>query len=203
MAGWWPVEVCLWFQPFSSILSGGYSHLKGVYGYLVTFELSDVLMDEVKRLNQAFGIGIIRLSGNPFEHEIVLPAQYKELDFITIDKLCKINPDFERCVEQVEKYITADARYISALNKELINFCDPFFTSETESATYCRERNIPLDKPFDENLPIINQLLNGMFFIVRNAGYFDYGCLVFPGFLPFPKFGGAYHVPGEITFMQR
>jgi hypothetical protein len=75
------------------------------YGYLVTFELSDVLMDEVKRLNQ------------------------------------------------VEKYITADARYISALNKELTNFCDPFFTSETESANYCREKNIPLDKPFDENLP--------------------------------------------------
>jgi len=122
------------------------------YGYLVTFELSDVLMDEVKRLNQAFGIGIIRLSSNPFESEIVLPAQYKELDFITIDKLCKINPDFERFVEQVEKYITADAKYISALDKELINFCDPFFTSETESAAYCKEKSIPLDKPFDENL---------------------------------------------------
>lgn len=123
------------------------------YGYLVTFELSDVLMDEVKRLNQAFGIGVIRLSSNPFESEIVFPAQYKELDFITIDKLCKINPDFERFVEQVEKYITADAKYISALDKELTNFCDAFFTSETESAAYCKEKNIPLDKSFDENLP--------------------------------------------------
>ncbi|WP_212005892.1 hypothetical protein [Chitinophaga sp. HK235] len=122
------------------------------YGYLVTFELSDALMDEVKRLNQAFGIGIIRLSSNPFESEIVLPAQYKELDFITIDKLCKINPDFERFVEQVEKYITADARYISALDRELTNFCDSFFISETESAAYCKEKNIPLDKPFDENI---------------------------------------------------
>lgn len=57
------------------------------YGYLVTFELNDILLDEIKRLNQAFGIGIIRLSGNPFESEIVFPAKYKELDFITIDKL--------------------------------------------------------------------------------------------------------------------
>ncbi|SHL20896.1 hypothetical protein SAMN05444266_102453 [Chitinophaga jiangningensis] len=122
------------------------------YGYLVTFELSDVLMDEVKRLNQAFGIGIIRLSSNPFESEIVLPAKYKDLDFVTIDKLCKINPEFERFVEQVEKYITADAKYISALNKELANFCDPFFVSETESEAYCKEKNIPLDNPVEENL---------------------------------------------------
>lgn len=122
------------------------------YGYLVTFELSDVLMDEVKRLNQAFGIGIIRLSSNPFESEIILQARYKELDFVTIDKLCKINPEFERFIEQVENYITADAKYISALNRELVNFCDSFFVSETESEAYCKEKNIPLDKPVEENL---------------------------------------------------
>ncbi|SEW53739.1 HTH domain-containing protein [Chitinophaga arvensicola] len=121
------------------------------YGYLVTFELNDVLIDEIKRLNQAFGIGIIRLSSNPFESEIVFPAKYKELDFITIDKLCKINPDFERFVEQVEKYITADSRYISALGTELTNFCDSFFSSETESATYCKQKNIPLDKLLEDN----------------------------------------------------
>ncbi|WP_205195760.1 hypothetical protein [Chitinophaga sp. Cy-1792] len=122
------------------------------YGYLVTFELSDVLMDEVKRLNQAFGIGIIRLSSNPFESEIILQAKYKELDFVTIDKLCKINPEFERFIEHVEKYITADARYTSALNKELTNFCDSFFITETESEAYCKEKNIPLEKLLEENL---------------------------------------------------
>jgi hypothetical protein len=47
----------------------------------------------------------------------VFPAKYKDLDFITIDKLCKINPDFEKFLESVEKYITADARYIPALGK--------------------------------------------------------------------------------------
>ncbi|NSL90982.1 hypothetical protein ECE50_029425 [Chitinophaga sp. Mgbs1] len=114
------------------------------YGYLVTFELSDVLMDEVKRLNQAFGIGIIRLSGNPFESEIIFPARYRELDFVTIDKLCKINHDFEKFIDHTEKYITADSRYTSALASELTKFCDEFFMTETEAVEYCRGKNIPV-----------------------------------------------------------
>lgn len=119
------------------------------YGYLVAFEINDILMDEIKRLNQAFGIGIIRLNSNPFESEIIFPARFKELDFITIDKLCKINPDFEKFAEHVEKYVTADARYISALERELTIFCDQVFLSETESRVYCREKNIPLNEVFE------------------------------------------------------
>jgi len=121
------------------------------YGYLVVFEINDILMDEIKRLNQAFGIGIIRLNANPFESEIIFPAKYKELDFITIDKLCKINADFEKFAEHVEKYVTADNRYVSALEKELADFCDPFFSSETASKAYCIEKNIPVDNIPEES----------------------------------------------------
>lgn len=121
------------------------------YGYLVTLEINDILMDEVKRLNQAFGIGIIRLNSNPFVSEILFPAKFKELDFVTIDKLCKINPDFEKFAEHVEKYVTADTKYISALERDLALFCDTFFISETESRAYCREKNIPLNNAFEES----------------------------------------------------
>lgn len=127
------------------------------YGYLVTFEINDILMDEIKRLNQAFGIGIIRLNSNPFESEILLPAKFKELDFITIDKLCKINPDFEKFAEHVEKYVTADARYISALERDLTIFCDSFFLSETESRAYCKGKNIPLHNGFEESNIFLTQ----------------------------------------------
>lgn len=37
------------------------------YGYLVAFEISDSLSEEMERLNQSFGIGIIILKANPYE----------------------------------------------------------------------------------------------------------------------------------------
>jgi len=116
------------------------------YGYLVAFQISDILIDEIKRLNQSFGIGIIRLKANPFESEVLFPARHKKLDFITIDKLCKINRDFERFIEQIEKLLTANERYITALEKELLTFCDSFFIGEADIEKYCMEKNIPVEK---------------------------------------------------------
>lgn len=59
------------------------------YGYLVAFEFSDSLNEEMARLNQSFGIGIIELNANPYQSKILFPAVYRDLDFKTIDKLCK------------------------------------------------------------------------------------------------------------------
>lgn len=122
------------------------------FGYLVAFQINDILLDEIKRLNQSFGIGIILLKANPFESEVLFPARYKDLDFITIDKLCRINPDFERFIEQTEKLLTASERYVEALEKELVSFCDGFFTSETDTEKYCKEQNIPIEKIMEDNL---------------------------------------------------
>ena len=36
------------------------------YGYLVAFSISSNLLEEIKRLNQAFGIGVIELDSNPY-----------------------------------------------------------------------------------------------------------------------------------------
>ncbi len=81
------------------------------FGYLVAFEFSDSLMEEMERLNQSFGIGIIELNANPYQSKILFPAKYRDLDFKTIDKLCKMNKEFEKFIEQTEKLMTAEERY--------------------------------------------------------------------------------------------
>lgn len=68
------------------------------YGYLVAFEFSDSLNEEMARLNQSFGIGIIELNANPYQSKILYPAVFRDLDFKTIDKLCKMNKEFERFI---------------------------------------------------------------------------------------------------------
>lgn len=115
------------------------------YGYLVAFEINDNLNEEMERLNQSFGIGIIKLKSNPYESKILFQAKFKDLDIKTIDKLSRINGDFEKFIEQIEKLLTASEKYINATEKELEDFCDNYFTNDTEVEQYCKERNIPND----------------------------------------------------------
>jgi len=116
------------------------------FGYLVAFEFSDNLLDEIERLNQSFGIGIIELNANPYQSKIIFPAKYKELDFKTIDKVCKNNQDFEMFIEQIEKLLTANIRYYKSTEKELTEFCDSYFENDTEVERYCREKHIPIEE---------------------------------------------------------
>ena len=113
------------------------------YGYLVAFEFSDSLAEEMERLSLSFGIGIIKLSANPYQSKVIFPPKYRDLDFKTIDKLCKINKEFERFIEQVDKLLTAEDRYFKSTEKELDEFCDDYFESDTEIEKYCKEMNIP------------------------------------------------------------
>ncbi len=124
------------------------------YGYLVAFEFSDILMEEMSRLNQSFGIGVIKLDANPYQSKVLFPPTYRDLDFKTIDKLCKINPEFEKFVEQVEKLMTAHERYYKSTEKELDEFCDKYFANDTEIEDYCKDRKIPM-----ENSPYPIQIL--------------------------------------------
>ena len=116
------------------------------YGYLVAFEISDSLDEEIERLNQSFGIGIIELKPNPYESKILYQSKYKELDFKTLDKLCKINKDFEMFIEQTEKLLTASERYVPSTEKELDEFCDEYFENDTEIENYCKDKNIPIEE---------------------------------------------------------
>ena len=113
------------------------------FGYLVAFEFSDSLTEEMERLNQSFGIGIIELNTNPYQSKVLFPAKSRELDFKTIDKLCKINKDFEKFIEQTEKLMTAEERYFKSTEKELDEFCDNYFANDTEVELYCQDKHIP------------------------------------------------------------
>jgi len=116
------------------------------YGYLVAFEISDSLTEEIERLNQSFGIGVIELNANPYQSRILFQAKYHTLDFKTIDKLCKINKEFEKFIEQTEKLLTAEDRYHNAIEKELNEFCDDYFENDSDIEKYCKDKYIPIDE---------------------------------------------------------
>lgn len=116
------------------------------YGYLVAFEFSDSLNEEMARLNQSFGIGIIELNANPYQSKVLYPSVFRDLDFKTIDKLCKMNKEFEKFIEQTEKLMTASEKYVSGAEKELNEFCDGYFANDTEVETYCKEKHIPTNE---------------------------------------------------------
>lgn len=115
------------------------------YGYLVAFEFSDSLTEEMERLSQSFGIGIIELNANPYKSKILFQPRYRELDFKTIDKLCKISRDFEKFIQQVDNLMTAEERYYKSTEKELNEFCDKYFLNDTEIESYCKEKFIPIE----------------------------------------------------------
>lgn len=116
------------------------------YGYLVALDISSSLNDEMERLNESFGIGIIELKANPYESKVLYQAKYKDLDFKTIDKLCKINQSFEDFIELTEKTLTASDRYIKPTKQELESFCDSYFSQDSEIEKYCLSKNIPIEQ---------------------------------------------------------
>ena len=78
-------------------------------GYLVTLNIEDdsTLLDEIRRLNNAFGIGIIKLNAsNIYESEILFPAQVKtDLDWETANRLAKENVDFRTFLSDMSEDI--------------------------------------------------------------------------------------------------
>jgi hypothetical protein len=116
------------------------------YGYLVAFEIDKRLDDEIRRLNESFGIGVIELFSNPYQSKILYQSKYTELDIKTIDKLCKNNSDFNILIEQLEKLLNADERYYITTEKEFKDICDNYFKNDDEIKKYCKENNIPIEE---------------------------------------------------------
>ncbi|MGN0236309.1 MAG: hypothetical protein ACI4BD_08415 [Paludibacteraceae bacterium] len=113
-------------------------------GYLVAYEINETLREEMARLNNAFGIGIIRLQANNSDTEILFQAENKNLDFVTIDKLCNINADFKLFIEKVSKYLHAGKDYASEMKLSVEKICDEVFSNPNEVEDYCKTNNIPL-----------------------------------------------------------
>ena len=113
------------------------------YGYLVAFEISEDVMEEMERLNRSFGIGVIKLSPYKDDTTILFPARKNELDYYTIDKLCRINTDFKNFITRSTKVINAQTEVLEDVKGGLLRFCDKGFATDDEMLTYCKENHIP------------------------------------------------------------
>ncbi|WRF60825.1 hypothetical protein FNE50_00485 [Helicobacter pylori] len=76
-------------------------------GYLVVFEeIEDKVLGELRRLNQSFGIGVIKLESEISNSKILLPAKEKEIDIPTLNMLIEQSPkDFEPFMANINKQI--------------------------------------------------------------------------------------------------
>ncbi|NCD11893.1 MAG: hypothetical protein EOL93_05030 [Epsilonproteobacteria bacterium] len=114
-------------------------------GYLVAFDINDSLKEEMERLNKSFGIGVIKLKANPFESQILFQSSYKNLDYQTIDKLCHINEKYRKFIEQIEKILGADDKYVNSSLLELEKECDIYYEKDEDILNYCELKNIPTE----------------------------------------------------------
>ncbi|MGN8539526.1 HTH domain-containing protein [Helicobacter pylori] len=78
-------------------------------GYLVVFEeIGDKVLGELRRLNQSFGIGVIKLESEISNSKILLPAKEREIDIPTLNMLIEQSPgDFKPFMEKINKQIEA------------------------------------------------------------------------------------------------
>ncbi|GAA8779990.1 COG2958 family protein [Helicobacter pylori] len=75
-------------------------------GYLVVKNIKEDVLDELSRLNQSFGIGVIKLESEISNSKILLPAKEREIDIPTLNMLVKQSPkDFEPFMEKINKQI--------------------------------------------------------------------------------------------------
>ncbi len=77
-------------------------------GYFVVFKIEDKdeVLDELKRLNQSFGIGVIKLESKISNSKILLPAKEREIDIPTLNMLVEQSPkDFKPFMEKINKQI--------------------------------------------------------------------------------------------------
>ncbi|WRD56263.1 hypothetical protein E5E67_00780 [Helicobacter pylori] len=62
-------------------------------GYLVVKNIDDEVLGELRRLNQSFGIGVIKLESEISNSKILLPAREREIDIPTLNMLVKQSPE--------------------------------------------------------------------------------------------------------------
>ena len=91
---------------FQAVSNSSWAH----EGYLVIAEIEEdpEFREELKRLSQSFGIGVIQLDTAQVEDsEILLAARERsEVDWETVNRIAEINPDFKDFVDSVGKSIT-------------------------------------------------------------------------------------------------
>ncbi|MGL2822881.1 HTH domain-containing protein [Helicobacter pylori] len=96
-------------------------------GYLVVFKIEDEVLGELRRLNQSFGIGVIKLESEISNSKILLPAKEREIDIPTLNMLIEQSPkDFEPFMEKINKQIKTGPDMAVDMEK----FFDPVLDDE-------------------------------------------------------------------------
>ena len=105
-------------------------------GYLVALEYDQDknFMSELKRLNKAFGIGIIQLNAkNISQSKVLFSAKQKSfLDWNTINRLVE-NPDFKEFIKEIKD---------DAIAKRIRGKYDSFYKDDITAAQYAIAKNI-------------------------------------------------------------
>lgn len=92
-------------------------------GYLVASNIKedDELMSELERLSMSYGIGIIRLDLEDIDSShVIFPAKTRNnLDWETMNKLCELNKDFNKFIQDVK--IDFESKRIHEAEYDIIN----------------------------------------------------------------------------------
>lgn len=105
-------------------------------GYLVVFkEIDDEVLSELRRLNQSFGIGVIKLECETLDSKILLSSKEREIDIQTLNMLLEKNSDFKTFIEYINKQIKA------GFDIEIKAEFDKVFDDE-EMQKYVQEKHI-------------------------------------------------------------
>ena len=115
---------------FQAVSNSSWAH----EGYLVALNISEDtdLIDEIRRLNNAFGIGVIRLNQEHFmQSEILFSAKERDsLDWDTVNRLVAENTDFRKFLDDLMEDITVG---------KVKSTYDKIFTDEEDAQKYFKE----------------------------------------------------------------
>lgn len=118
---------------FQAVSNSSWAH----EGYLVALHIKDEsdLLDELRRLNNAFGIGVIRLNPEHFmQSEILFSAKEQEsLDWDTVNRLVAENADFQKFLNNFMEDITVG---------KVKSTYDNTYTDEETAWERCKELGI-------------------------------------------------------------
>ncbi|EAH4681269.1 HrgA protein [Campylobacter jejuni] len=105
-------------------------------GYLVVLqEIDSEVLSELRRLNQSFGIGVIKLEKDISNSQILISAKEKELDIQTLNMLINKNPNFKEFIDDINKQIKVGKEAKIQANFDEIK-------SDEETEKYLKEKCI-------------------------------------------------------------
>lgn len=103
-------------------------------GYLVTLKIDEEVIEEIRRLANSFGIGLIKLDAENIEEgQIIVPAtNKKQLDIDAMDRLASENKDFANFLQNI-----IDDNKIKKVNSKYDKVMD-----DSEILKYLKEKGI-------------------------------------------------------------